>query len=369
MKFICVQNKIRNALEQAAMTSSKNQELQVLGCFLIEAKNNKIIIQTTNIDVATQIEIPAQVDSEGIAAVPVEVFLKVVSSNKDSQEAIECELEEGNLLVTTKRNSTTIKTIPYEDFPTSPYITDGSTLAVPTKRLIEGITSVSFCAAHSNIKPELSSVFIYSEGTDVYFVCTDGFRLAEKRIPQIQIEEDLSLLLPIQAADIIAKMLERVDDEMEVLITYTDNQIAFSTEDLYITSRLVAGNFPDYKQLIPEEKTTSAVMLKTDLHDVMRLIGVFSDQFYEVSLEVKPSEKYFALYTQNKDVGQNQSKVDAALEGEDVIIKFNHRYIQDVFPSIATDSLEMSFTEPNKPLKIETVPSSAFTYIVMPLNK
>jgi len=369
MNFICVQNKLARALEQAALTSSKNQELAVLGCFLIEAKNNKLVIQTTNIDVATQVEISAQISEEGSVAVPVEVFQKVVSANKNSQEAIECELSEGNLLVTTSKNSTTIKTIPHDDFPAPPYITDGSSISLPVRKVIEGIESVAFCAAHSNIKPELSSVFIYSQQTDLYFVCTDGFRLAEKRVPQIQTEEDISLLLPISSANVVTKILERIDDEMDVLVTYTDNQIAFSTEDVYITSRLVSGNFPDYKQLIPTEKKTSAVVLKSDLQDIMRLIGVFSDQFYEVSLEVKPSEKYFALYTQNKDVGQNQSKVDAALEGDDMIITFNHRYIQDVFSSITTDSLELSFTEANKPLMIETVPQSAFTYIVMPLNK
>ncbi len=369
MKFVCVQNKLTRALEQTALTSSKNQELKVLGCFLITAENNKLVIQTTNIDVATQVEIPAQVTEEGTVAVPVEIFSKVVAGNKNSQEGIECSLEDGNLSVVTKQNSTTIKTIPHDDFPTTPYITDGNSLALPIKQISEGIGSVSFCAAHSNIKPELSSVFIYKEGTDMYFVCTDGFRLAEKRLPLQSELEDFSLLLPITSADLITRMVERIDDEMEMLITYTDNQISFSTDEVYITSRLVSGNFPDYKQLIPTEKNTSAVILKSDMQDTLKLIGVFSDQFHEVSIEVKPKEKLFAFYTQNKDVGQNQSKIDAALEGDDMMIKFNHRYIQDVFGSIRTDSVEMSFTEANRPLKIETVPKSGFTYIVMPLNK
>ena len=369
MKFVCVQNKLQKALEQTSMTSSKNQELKVSGCFLITAENNKLVIQTTNIDLATQVEIPAQVTEPGTIAVPVEIFSKVVAGNKNSQEGIECSLEEENLHVVTKQNTTTIKTIPHEDFPTTPYITDGESMSLPIKQVVDGIGAVSFCAAHSNIKPELSSVFIYKEGTDMYFVCTDGFRLAEKRIPLQINKEDFSLLLPIGSADLITRMLEKIEDEIELLITYTENQISFSTDEVYITSRLVSGNFPDYKQLIPEDKNTSVVMLKTDVQDTLKLIGVFSDQFHEVSIEVKPKEKLFALYTQNKDVGQNQSKIDAALEGDDMMIKFNHRYIQDVFGSIGTDSVEMSFTEANRPLKIETVPKSGFTYIVMPLNK
>jgi len=115
----------------------------------------------------------------------------------------------------------------------------------------------------------------------MFFVCTDGFRLAEKRQP-LQIDlEDFSILLPITSADLIVRMIERIDDEMELLITYTDNQISFSTDEVYITSRLVSGNFPDYKQLIPEEKNTSAVILKSDMQDTLKLIGVFSDQFHD----------------------------------------------------------------------------------------
>jgi len=369
MKFVCVQNKLQRALGQAIHTSAKNQELQVLGCFLITAEKNKIIIQTTNIDLATQIEIPAQVSEEGVVAVPVEIFSKVVLGNKNSQEGIECSEENGNLLVVTKQNTTTIKTISHEDFPTMSYISDGESMTLPLTKLQEGIGSVSFCAAHSNIKPELSSVFIFKESDELYFVCTDGFRLAEKKIP-IQIKnEDFSLLLPISSADTITKILDAIEDELEIEIMYSDNQISFSTQDVYITSRLVSGNFPDYKQLIPTEKNTSAVMLKNDIQDTLKLIGVFSDSFHEVSVEVKPKEKLFALYTQNKNVGQNQSKIDAALEGDDMLIKFNHRYIGDVFTSVKTDSVEFSFTEANRPLKIETVPNSGFTYIVMPLNK
>lgn len=369
MKFVCVQNKLQKALEATSVTGAKNQELKVLGCFLIEAQKNKLVIQTTNIDVATHIEIPAQVSEEGTTAVPIEIFSRVVAGNKNSQEGIECELQEGNLLVTTKTNTTTIKTIPHDDFPTTPYITDGSSFSLPIKTVSDGIKTVSFCAAHSNIKPELSSVFIYKQGKELFFVCTDGFRLAEKVISFDQDMDDFSLLLPIGSADLTNRILEKVDDELQLLITYNDNQISLSTDELYITSRLVSGNFPDYKQLIPEDKNTSAVMLKNDIQDTLKLIGVFADTFHEVSVEVKPKEKLFAFYTQNKDVGQNQSKIDAALEGDDMLIKFNHRYIGDVFGSVSTDSVEFSFTEANRPLKIETVPKSGFTYIVMPLNK
>lgn len=370
MKFVCVQNKLQKALSQAVHTSAKNQELKVLSCFVISAEKNKIVIQTTNIEVGTQIEVPAKVTEEGIVAIPTDVFLKVVSSKTSDLDSIECSLKNGNLLITTKQNSATIKAIPHDDFPTMPYITDGSLLSLPKEDLLGGIKAVSFCAARSNIKPELSSVYMFSENKYLTFVATDGFRLAEKKLNRaLQIEEDFSILLPISSAETVLKVLEGVNDSTDVTMSYSDNQISFSTEDTFVTTRLVSGNFPDYRQLIPKEKNTSAIVLKNDIIETLKLVSVFTDSFNEVTIECKPKEKLFAFYTQNKEVGQNQSSLPAVLEGDDLLIKFNHRYINDVLPSITTDSLECAFIESNRPLKIETVPNTGFTYIVMPLNK
>jgi len=180
--------------------------------------------------------------------------------------------------------------------------------------------------------------------------------------------DDFSLLLPVKSAAIIAKVFDNTEVEL-VDFFVTDNQLAIQANNIYFTCRLVSGNFPDYKRLIPTEKETSAVILKEDLSQVLKLSNIFSNEFHEVLLNIDPSKKLCELTSSNQTTGTNQTNIPAALEGDSISVKFNHRYIRECLPSITTDSLEVSFTDPGRPLRINTVPDSKLTYIVMPLNK
>ena len=201
----------------------------------------------------------------------------------------------------------------------------------------------------------------------IIFAATDSFRLAEKKVKVKNLKEMPPVLIPVKNIPEILRILEQAPEDISVVID--KNQISFSFDGLYLVSRVVDGVFHDYKQIIPKQYQTTAVMLKQDLVNAFKLNTVFSDKFNKLSVKVRPTEKKFELSMRNADIGENVSDLEAVCEGSDLDINFNSRYIADSFQSVAADSLSLEFGGLTKPLVVRGVNDSSFLYLVMPINK
>jgi DNA polymerase-3 subunit beta len=138
---------------------------------------------------------------------------------------------------------------------------------------------------------------------------------------------------------------------------------------VYFVSRVVDGSFPDYRQIIPKEHKTEAVVLKEDFLRAIRSTTVFSDSFNQIVISVSPETKKMELRSKNNDIGEGTTTVQSAISGEPMEISFNHRYLLDCFSSVNSDSISISFSGSNKPALIRGVSESSFLYVVMPMNK
>lgn len=366
MRFESVQDKIERAVSKAEKVTGKNLTLPVLKCLLLIAKDNVLTIRATNLDLGVEIKIPVKVEKEGVVAIPADVLKSFLSSLPKSEGKVSFELKEKITLLTTPHTKTQIKTFPYEEFPSIPVVSDSTAISLPVDALISGLKSVWYSASPSSMKPELSSVYIYSEGGDLKFAATDSFRLAEKKVSLKKSKEIPKLLIPHKNVAEIIRLFESSDGEIELLIS--ENQIAFRKDGIYVTSRVIDGVFPDYGQIIPKESLSEAVMLRDDLFNNLKLSNIFSDKFNQVTFTLSPKKKEFYVETHNSDVGENISKVDAALKGDEIEMSFNYRYIIDSFQSINTDSVTLSFSD-GKPLVIKGVGDTSFLYLVMPMNR
>ena len=219
----------------------------------------------------------------------------------------------------------------------------------------------------SEIKPEIGSVYIYPEEDILFFVSTDSFRLAEKKIKLKQRLSFDGILIPYKNIVEIIKIFEGVNEDLK--ISLQKNQISFSSENIYLTSRVVDGNFPDYKQIIPKNPTTKAVVLKQDFISSLKISNIFSDKFNQVIISIKPNEKIFEIESKNIDIGENTTLLSGALSGENVSANFNYKYILDCFQSISGDSLSLELNGNNKPMILRGVGDSSFLYLVMPMNR
>ncbi|MFZ2072559.1 MAG: DNA polymerase III subunit beta [Minisyncoccia bacterium] len=365
MKLECGIEKIKDAINQTERITGKNLTLPVLNSILFIASGKTLKLRATNLSLGVEIEIPAKIEKEGIVAVSGSV-LAGIFSNTFQNENILLESEEGNLLIKTKKSKIKLKGQPCDDFPTIPQVS-GSVFEIESKKLTDGIKSVYYSSSPSDIKPEISSVFIYSNDDNLVFVSTDSFRLAEKKVKMKGIEEINGILIPFKNIPEILRVLG--ENSQKIKVCFNKNQISFSSENIYLTSRVIDGIFPDYRQILPKESKTEVVVLKQDLLNALKLSNIFSDKFNQVNLSVKIKEKVFELSSSNNDVGENKTHLDAALSGEDVELSFNYKYFFDCFQSINTDSVSIKLNESSRPIIVSGVSDSSFTYLIMPMNR
>ncbi len=365
MKLECDLGKIKNAVSFTEKITSKNMTLPVLNSILLTASGKSLKLRSTNLSIGVEIEIPSKIEKDGVLAVSGAVLYGVFS-NINQNENIILKEDNGNLMVQTKKSKVKIKCQPYDDFPTIPNVS-GSNFIINSEKFIGGIKSVYFSASVSDIKPEISSVYIYSNDDGLVFVSTDSFRLAEKKIKMNNTLEVSGILIPFKNIPEIIRIFSETKGDIKVC--FNKNQISLSADGVYFTSRVIDGVFPDYKQIIPKENKTEAVVLKQDLLNALKLSNIFSDKFNQLNLKVLPKEKMFEISSQNSNVGENNTNLDAALSGENVELSFNYKYFLDCFGSINSDSIVLKLNQSNRPMVISGVSDQSFTYLIMPMNR
>lgn len=365
MKIECEINRIKNSISQVEKITGKNLTLPVLSSILLTASGNSLKLRATNLSLGVEVEIPAKIEKEGIVAITGSVLTNTFS-NIFTNEKVLLEGSDGNLSIKTSKSKIKLKGQPHDDFPTIPTVS-GMTFEIDSKKLINGIKSVYYSSSVSDIKPEISSVYIYGDGDNLVFVSTDSFRLAEKKI-KIKISGEVSgMLIPFKNIPEILRVFGEYNGVISVC--FNKNQISFSADNVYLTSRVIDGVFPDYRQIIPKERKTEAVVLKQDLLNALKLSNIFSDKFNQVSLTINPKNKIFELSSANNDIGENKTQIDATLEGEDVELSFNYKYFLDCFQSIGADSVSIKLDGTQRPIVISPISDNSFTYLIMPMNK
>jgi DNA polymerase III subunit beta len=365
MKIECEISKIKTAISQVERITGKNLTLPVLNSVLLEASGKSLKLRATNLSLGIEVEVPAKVEKEGIVAINGSVLTNTFS-NVFTNDRVLMDGEDGNLSIKLNKSKIKLKGQPHEDFPTIPTVS-GATFEIEASKLVEGIKSVYYSSSVSDIKPEISSVYIYGDGENLVFVSTDSFRLAEKKIKQKNSEEISGMLIPFKNIPDILRVFGEYNGVVSVC--FNKNQVSFSTDNVYLTSRVIDGVFPDYRQIIPKEKKTEAVVLKQDLLNALKLSNIFSDKFNQVNLTIKPKAKVFELSSSNNDVGENKTQIDASLEGEDMELSFNYKYFLDCFQSVDADSMSIKLVGVSKPILISPVGDRSFTYLIMPMNR
>ncbi|MEK7176173.1 MAG: DNA polymerase III subunit beta [Patescibacteria group bacterium] len=366
MKIECIKEQLEDTFNRADKIAGKNASLPVLSGFYLDARQNSLVVKATNLDLGISITLPVKVTEPGIVVVPARVISSFISSLSNDRN-ITLNTKDQVLEVKTKGTKTSIKTLSSEDFPIIPEISNDNAFSLPTRDLVFGLRSVIYAAATGSIKPELSSISITHEGEFLVFASTDSFRLAEKKIKIRKVPHFKNILIPQKNALEIIKIFDRGEEEISLSIE--EHQMALRSGGIYLVSRIIDGTFPDYRQIIPKDASSTAVLLKQDLINSLKTSLIFSDAFNQLTLKVSPKDKRFEIESKNSTVGESVQSVEAALEGEDLSINVNHRYFTDCFQSFATDSISLSFKGQAKPIVIQGVGDSSFLYLVMPMNQ
>lgn len=366
MKIEFIKEQLEEALSKADKIAGKNLSLPVLSGFYLEAKNKFLTIKATNLDLGISINIPVKVIEEGAVVTPAHILSSFISSLAKERSAT-FTTKDQLLLIETPKTKTSLKTLPSDEFPIIPDVSEDNAFSMPVKDFIQGVRSVIYSSSIGSVKPELSSIAVTYDNDYLVFAATDSFRLAEKKIKVRKIPHFKQILIPQKNALEIVRIFDKTDEDMSISIS--DNQIGIRCGGVYVTSRIIEGVFPDYKQIIPKDKKTFVTLLKQDLINSLKTSLIFSDSFNQLTIKAFPKNKLIELDSKNSSIGESNYKIDAILEGDDIEINVNHKYFTDCFQSIPVDTISISFIGQAKPIVMRGVGDNSFLYLVMPMNQ
>ena len=367
MKLNIIKERLKEAIGLAERITSKNASLAILNSVILEAEGSLLSIKATNLEVGIEIQVPAKIDQVGSVAVNGQVLVNFLN-NLYKEDKVNLEIVGGNISISTTKGSTLLKSVPIDDFPSIPHVTDGFSVVLTTNDLVANFKAVVYAAAVSDIKPEIASVYLHLENKTLIFVATDSFRLAEKRLNlTTKIDGEFNpIIIPLKNALEIIRIFDGFDDQ--VTLQANKHQLSIYTNQIHFTSRLLDGIYPDYQQIIAKNYATKAVINRQELLNALKLTNVFSDRLNQVELKINPTKPIFELSSKNQDIGENTIELEANLSGDEVALGFNAKYLLDCFSSLAGEEISLCFNGPQRPLTVINN-ANQFTYLVMPVRR
>lgn len=363
MKFECKGDVFITQVLQVAKACSKTKSQNYLQDIHLQLDDHQLTLRATNLELFCEKSISVKGIISGSCLLPGETFLRIISTFQSKDITLICEVNDGVFVITTPKGVIEVKTTPYEDFPTLP--PQGVSLGNLSKdTLLNLFKEVSFCAATTEIKPEIASVYLYTKDNFIYSVATDSYRLAEKKVNN-DTNIELSILIPQKHINDILQILS--DEEDDLNFSIYESILSITTSTLTLSIHIITGQFPDYKQLFPKEFLTKVQFNKEELQKTLTLTTFFNEQYSQV--ECIFTENKTTFHSKNESIGQITHSIQSKKDGEDIEAKYNNRYFLDVMGHINSKELICSFTTAQKAMFIRGIDDVSFTYLLMPLNR
>lgn len=363
MHITIAHTQFKEMLDLVSRISTKHISLPILQSVVISVKKETgVHIRATNLEIGIEGTLTAKVIEEGEIAVNAQTLLQIISLV--NQKEVELFTKEGVLTIKTPNSKSSINTSDATEFPAIPQIKNEG-IIINGKNFANGIKTAAFAASQSSIKPELGSVYMFQKKEhSLTFVATDSFRLVEKTVPMQGIVFEKGILIPYKNALELARVCDIYEDDPELIIN--ENQCVLKFKQVTITSRLTAGNFPDYEQIIPKEYSVHITLLTNDLTNALRKTNIFLNKFMQLSLAV--TEGKLTLSSKG-DIGTTEEQITVSQEGNDITLNINQKYIQEILTHIQDDSIIIHFTGLGRPIVLESVYNKSLRYLIMPMNR
>lgn len=372
MKVAITQESLNKGLNLASRIVPNRPTLPILGNVLLEARENTLTVSATNLEVGISLKLAAQVKQEGAISIPARLLAEFVGSLAPAE--IELITSDLVLEVKTQTHVSKINGLDANEFPPLPEKSGEPVISLDIAKLEEAIGEVTFAAATDESRPVLAGVLLAREKDKLLLVATDGFRLSHKELPAEKMQEDLRFILPAKGffeVERVMKEKEFLADATEVAMSLTKekNQAIFSFKNAEISCRLLEGQFPDYKKIIPKNYTARAILDREELTKAVKLASIFArDSANIIHLSLAPQEKKITIAAQTKELGNSKTEIEASLEGETMTIAFNARFITDVVSALSGSQISIDFSGVLSPAQIQGVGDTSFFHILMPIR-
>ncbi len=372
MRLSCLQENLARGLSVVGRAVATRSTLPITQNVLLSTEQSMLKISATDLNMAMTTWIGAQVEEEGAITVPARLLSDFVNSLPPERIDIEASSQPIGLNIKCVSFESNISGTPADDFPPIPAVEGGLAAKIEPNVMREAINHVAFAAATEDSRPVLTGVKTEISGSDFKFAAADGFRLAvySGKLSEPP-SEDIEFLIPARVLNELSRLLGTQQTAVEFMVTPSSNQALFRVEDVEIVSSLIAGNFPNYNQLIPQNYTTRVVLESDDFLRATRTAAIFArDGSGIIRLQVWSGEDEapgrLTVSSRAEEVGDNEGQLGAAVEGEDAKIAFNSKYLTDVL-DVLNGEVAMEVSSPSSPGVLKPVQGDDYVHVVMPM--
>lgn len=335
--------------------------LPVLGGVLASGEGKSVRLAGTDLEVGAEATLEAAVEEEGRSVLPGRVLGEIARSLPPGTVGLEAEA--GQARIVCGSAEFTLRTLPTEDFPAIGGVTEAPGGSTPAAEFGLAVGQVTRAASRDEARPILTGVLIESEAAKLTLAATDSYRLAIREIPWQGPKESLRRVVPARALTEAARVAE---GEGEVAITLGETQVTVEGAGRRLTTRLIEGEFPNWRQLIPEEQPNRLTVDRDAFAEAVRRVGILAQQGAPVRLELGAAGVRLTAGTQ--DVGEAADLVEGKYEGEPMVIAFNAGYLAEGVQAVEGGEVVLSCRDALKPAVLRGPEGGAFLYLLMPVR-
>jgi DNA polymerase III subunit beta len=353
-------------LQTATRVASSRASVQALSGVMISADGERSLLLATDMEVGLRVPLTGEILHPGSAVLPARLLLEVVRSLPGATVTLELRPQEQDVELISGPAKFHLRTLRAEDFPTLPSPDVETRVALPAQAFVDTALQVSRSASKDETRPVLTGVLISAGGQELTMVATDSYRLSIKHTTlEASLDGAIEANVPARALQELARIAQS-SEESELTISLGQNQVVFEIGDVVLSSRLIDGQFPNYRQLLPESVEHELRLASEEVADVVRRISLLAQK--NAPLRLSFSEGELTVSAQTPDVGEASEMLPVPYSGEPFEIGFNPEFLRDGLESVESEELVLKLISPLRPGLIESPGDGEFVYLIMPIR-
>lgn len=367
MEIKILQEKLAKALNTVSRVAvGSRATLPILSNVLIRVDDNKVTLTTTNLDMAVVSYLPASQSKNGVITVPARLMAEFVG-NLPRGEIVEIGANGDKVTIKAGGYTSTINGASADDFPELPEIDESKAVKfqMGVEEFKSGLSQVMIAASSDTTRPALTGVYFNTFEGSLYLAATDGYRLAERKF----IEKVSSEVMAIVPAASLQEVLRSLSDEVtEIELLFDETQVRFRLGEIEITSKLIDGSFPDYRQLIPKQTEISLELKRDELVRITKLAALFAKEVGgSIVCETNVENESFSVASVANELGENNSAIKTKIEA-DGKVTLNSRFLLDALNVLDSSEIEFGFSNKLDPVVLKGNKDKNYIHIIMPLK-
>ena len=363
MRFSINKMELQNALGVVMKGVSSRSTLPILSGVYIDAQADAITLQSTDLELSVQVSAPALIEEPGKTVVPGKLFSDIVRSLPDA--AVNIQAAESDLKVTCDTSTFAIRTLNPDDFPGFPKSEANQSISLPFGTFSTMVKRVSRVVSKDESRAILTGVLIELEDGELKMVATDSYRLA---LAKTHVESETAEFSTVIAGTFLNDVCSVLTTEADVTLGLAENQIIITCENTLFINRRIEGNYPNYRQLLPDDYNTRATIELPALTSSVKRAAILSSSSAPMRFDLNNATQTIQIFVNSSDVGSVQETISCEMTGDDIEIAFNSSYVTDGLAAIRGEKVYFDVQSSMKPGIFRTIDGDEYLYLIMPVR-